>query len=884
MANSLKRINQLGAKLEKIGKQLSIAFGLGACMVFFNKPFVVLLDNAIVKPIVSLCPNKSLGADIAVLILFICSARYVLLRRKLTPTVKSVSIVTTILVLYLIYFRVSPHYTFYRFYLFEHLYYVDVFVLSGLVLLLSFRAAFPELVKPNSPLSLIEDSPHPNQYVDLLNYGSYAKSLAGNINASTSLTSFGVAVVGNWGSGKTDFLMRLKEELERNEENILFEFNPWRVNKHDAIADEFFKTLTAKLRPFNQGIANKIKDYSSRVLKNSKDVRHRLLDTLIDELIPNKETIDEKYHSINVALKQTGKRFIALIDDVDRLTGKEVMEVLRLIRNTANFSNVVFVVGIDQNYVTTVLKKTNDFTNETEYLKKIFQLTIVLPSYRKERFAEAIAQQIGLEKFEEKYRNKIEKALYELSYFFLDTEEKQLLGEEEYLIEGLLENIRDLKRFCNSFKVTFHTSSLRDDADLHDLIVLELIKNKSIVIYEKIRQRVLIQDDLSGKYSINESEWKNLEDILKSIHTAPEFTTIKKAVRYLIEDKPYKTFRKFSQPHNHYIYFSYTLFDEIPISTFSNLIEQETSVIFEKFLFYAKSNTGERELTRILEGFDGYKTEVTFKNVVSAVLLVEANIHHNFFHLANWYTIAESMLFTKRFQFHRTVFNQNKALQKNVIVDILKNKELEILPRASIANKFLREKVLIDNYDGEEALLLLKKAEWQTLLIEMFEEQVDLYRANSFRCFRKVMRLYYLNIDSIVNQAWHTHPIALNTKFKNLLLTDDFLFKGYLSIVIAEPTFAEHGAGIFAFEGCLTEIFGDWQCFKDRLETMDFADNDFKQLREIVLKYGKQNQFSISPAREKQFLVSEDENKFLLNWWRKIYRELNIDPWGDANS
>ena len=68
-----------------------------------------------------------------------------------------------------------------------------------------------------------------------------------------------------------------------------------------------------------------------------------------------------------------------LIDDIDRLQGKEIFEVLKLIRNTADFNHIIYVVTCDKEYVLQSLQ--DQIKKPDEYLKKIFQLELMFPLY-----------------------------------------------------------------------------------------------------------------------------------------------------------------------------------------------------------------------------------------------------------------------------------------------------------------------------------------------------------------------------------------------------------------------------------------------------------------------------------------------------------------------
>ncbi|WP_422653172.1 hypothetical protein IZU89_15130 [Cellulophaga lytica] len=63
------------------------------------------------------------------------------------------------------------------------------------------------------------------------------------------------------------------------------------------------------------------------------------------------------YNRINLTLKDLNKRFVVFVDDLDRLSNKEVLQVLKLVRNTANFKNFIFIVALDKDYILNELMK-----------------------------------------------------------------------------------------------------------------------------------------------------------------------------------------------------------------------------------------------------------------------------------------------------------------------------------------------------------------------------------------------------------------------------------------------------------------------------------------------------------------------------------------------
>lgn len=80
-------------------------------------------------------------------------------------------------------------------------------------------------------------------------------------------------------------------------------------------------------------------------------------------------------NNVSEELLHLDKKVFVIIDDVDRLDKDEVFETLRLVRNTAKFSNVIFIVALDDKYVISQLGE-KGISDGKNYLEKIFPLSI----------------------------------------------------------------------------------------------------------------------------------------------------------------------------------------------------------------------------------------------------------------------------------------------------------------------------------------------------------------------------------------------------------------------------------------------------------------------------------------------------------------------------
>lgn len=695
------------------------------------------------------------------------------------------------------------------------------------------------LVKPPSQFSLLDDFASMQKYEDIYGRTGYATSIANHISHTSSDVSFAIGVIGDWGTGKSDFLIRLKSILEEDPENIIFEFNPWRVNKTDAIIDEFFKAFSNKLKPYNQSITGTINEYSSHILKPARETQLKLVDALIGSWFQN-DDIQEKYDTINESIKATSKRIVIFIDDVDRLTGKEVMEILRIIRNTANFANTFFIVGVDQNYIVNVLKNTRDFSNEEEYLKKVFQLTITLPAFKKEKLVGEMKNYLFTPDLSEEDKQKLNIVLRNLGIELdkLGPEFFIALFDYESTLEKMLDNVRDLKRFCNSFKIAFHI--LKNEADIHDLLMLELIRNKSIELYNNIRNKKILttEFDKPNQLIVKKEDWETFEKQLPE----KDKDILKRAVDYLFTDSPDKNQRKIILRHNFYIYFSYQLFDLISFHEFNETLDKNAEEIFGRFNKWVEEGK-ENELYRIISNLDDFKDSDSFRKIIVVLLRLSRPGSY-------WFDQAKQFVYINWQWNHKKYFQSKNELHKEFIFSILKDESIDSYIRASLAFQYVRgmEENAID-----ENTFFIKRKELRNFIYYLFDNYLNSNPSDP----HKTLEFFYANDYRIEKDHVMRFPPACK-RFKKYLLSNIEGLKGYTRILLRPWQIPYNGK--LALEPWIEQIFPDWKIFEAKLASTDFEDDDLERLRKIILKYlpiffaSGRKPFEISDQEDKRFV------------------------------
>ncbi len=328
--------------------------------------------------------------------------------------------------------------------------------------------------------------------IDLLGYSSYAETLSKKIHNSHFEKSFAIGINGKWGYGKTSFINLLKKNL-KGEGIIEIDFNPWYSQNPKAIIEDFFDAFMDKFPQAPFSLSRLIKKYTIKLADIKGDFITESIARVTSLFTADKPVIT-LYNEINDVLKKGEKKLIVYIDDLDRLDNEEIFEVIKLIRNTANFYNTFYIVSYDRDYLIKALQNKNIHRTEF-FLEKIFQVEVTLPAFKKEVLREQLAK-----KLKTKLPENTHKEIEDIVIGSLRT------GVPEYLNEWL-ENLRDVTRVVNSFVLNY--SKLIGNVVFSELLRMELLRIKYPSVYNLIFEetnKFLVKSD--DAYSFREFRYE----------------------------------------------------------------------------------------------------------------------------------------------------------------------------------------------------------------------------------------------------------------------------------------------------------------------------------------------------------------------------------------
>ena len=212
------------------------------------------------------------------------------------------------------------------------------------------------------------DDPAVRKEDDAFNRWPFSKRLADTIAEFDATEGAPViGIYGKWGSGKTSVLNFLNSALEEfhPDKVILHPFNPWLFKDHETLLQRFFselyKAMEKSSKTFGERFGGVLQDYSGFLgLVPGLGGASKAAEQAGKALTKNIEDVRDQVRKM---MRTAEKKVVVLIDDLDRLDRDEILQMLKVVRLTANFPNVIYLLAFDDEIVarTIAQKYGNDF-------------------------------------------------------------------------------------------------------------------------------------------------------------------------------------------------------------------------------------------------------------------------------------------------------------------------------------------------------------------------------------------------------------------------------------------------------------------------------------------------------------------------------------------
>ncbi len=392
------------------------------------------------------------------------------------------------------------------------------------------------------PLKSIED--------DQFGLKTIVEVIAANLTRNITIGGYTIGLEGNWGSGKTTLANFVMEKVKKDDSPIkVIRFDPWLIGNKSAFIPSFLGDLATSVdeyeqstkrwwhiifwikRKFGRGIAAKITRYGkfSLILSSTTmplasidptgaaavtAVGLRGFGEISKFFGSTAKAIPALKSDISAALLKLSAhnrfpRFVVVVDDSDRLEPPEALEILRLIREVADFPLITYLVCFDKKILEQQVCNVLRISEGAEYIEKMFNQIISLPP--QEPFA--LRRQL----------TNLLRQSFPAEFTTVDQNEKDY-GYRKYLLFDvwtgtLLKTPRDVVRLTDAIK--FGWVYLPATSDFIDFGWLQLVKLKAPDLYRFVQSYLVnvgaFRD--GGRPGDNEPEEqaKTLSDIMQNL-------------------------------------------------------------------------------------------------------------------------------------------------------------------------------------------------------------------------------------------------------------------------------------------------------------------------------------------------------------------------------
>ncbi len=469
-----KKFIDLMRSLNEVITKYKSYFALLLCLwvFYFTNVYVTSLFR-IVADYLSACSQTAFAVGVIILVLLVTLLLIVkIVENERYIAHRTIAVVSFFAVVYLYYRLFDRSFVFWGFP--PYFVWMDLLMIPYSCLLIVKFAYRKQLDTDKSKSLMVSDNPIEDFSDDAFGYEGIVKTMLGNLESmDLSNESFSVGIVGSWGQGKSSFLnLFCKKAIEKK--GIVVRFNPRSVKNKDEIQSEFFSLFSAELGKYHTGIKHYIRDYAVAIGAIDESWFGQAAN-VIASFIPN-----VKKRLINNAIKTIGRRVYVIIEDLDRLTADEIIEVLKLIDVNGDFCNTIFMTAYDKSYVNAILNKYLTPLAAQEYTDKYFNYEYTLPIPTKD----------ALKSFFSDYLKKN-----------VSLAEDDILSQEDMLnvwedcsdfIIGHLRTMRHIKRFANLFISRFPI--VKNDVDMKDFLYVTLLRYTDINTYSALCEGKLLTE------------------------------------------------------------------------------------------------------------------------------------------------------------------------------------------------------------------------------------------------------------------------------------------------------------------------------------------------------------------------------------------------------
>lgn len=244
--------------------------------------------------------------------------------------------------------------------------------------------------------SYFNDSPIEGAEDDRYGVTGFADSIARSIARMPKPEGTTIALNGPWGAGKSSVVNLIRAALAKagDEKLIVSDFNCWWYRGEEALALAFLQNLHGTLRT---SLGDKVKDLipniTQRLLQAGPTIGAAVSvasgtpltalftsgSKFVSTFFPQGDTLEKTFEKLARILADEDRRFLVVIDDIDRLSPEEAIAIFRLVKSVGRLPNVMYLLVFDRDLAERAVHQR--FPSEgPHFLEKIIQAGFDVPA------------------------------------------------------------------------------------------------------------------------------------------------------------------------------------------------------------------------------------------------------------------------------------------------------------------------------------------------------------------------------------------------------------------------------------------------------------------------------------------------------------------------
>ena len=242
--------------------------------------------------------------------------------------------------------------------------------------------------------------------IDAFGFAPFVDGVASIIaGAGAEELPFTMGIYGGWGSGKTSFLIQLRESLEKREKPLpTVWFEAWKYDRSQDVRSALIRNILLKLYELQSSSARaKIVHALAREramlgaffsktrlggpvgvptieeLRKATASAESKLVTPVDEFVPAFEDAVAEF----LKESKSSGGLVVFLDDLDRCIPENVIMILEALKLFLSSAHCVFVLGVDRTMIETAVRahyRMDPAISGREYLDKIVQYHFTIPA------------------------------------------------------------------------------------------------------------------------------------------------------------------------------------------------------------------------------------------------------------------------------------------------------------------------------------------------------------------------------------------------------------------------------------------------------------------------------------------------------------------------